>query len=60
MVTTTDGDLNGSLDLFRIKIWTEDLSGIEDVIYDNQLGLEVDQYGDKYLSGGNILVHKLK
>lgn len=36
-------------DTFRIKIWTEDESGVEDVVYDNDM--------DQPISGGSIVVH---
>jgi predicted outer membrane repeat protein len=40
---------DGSDDTFRIKIWSEDEDGVEDVIYDNGT--------DQVIGGGNIVVH---
>ncbi|PVX23992.1 MAG: hypothetical protein CW691_08925 [Candidatus Bathyarchaeum sp.] len=57
MITATDGDLTGSDDTFRMKIWTEDEYGVEHVIYDNQIG---DITEGTALSSGNIVVHKPK
>lgn len=57
MITATDGDLKDSVDTFRIKIWTEDIFGVENVIYDNQIG---DATDGTVLGSGNIVVHKPK
>jgi len=45
------GDETGSegADTFRIKIWTEEVPGVEVIIYDNGM--------NQAISGGNILVH---
>lgn len=61
ILTAIDADLNEndahSMDKFRIRIWTEDESGIETVIYDNGLG--ADEYSDTAtkLEGGSIVIH---
>lgn len=60
MLTATDGNLVGSDDVFRIKIWTEDEYDIETVVYDNKIGSDDDSYDGTVLSGGNIKVHKAK
>jgi hypothetical protein len=52
MVTAVDGELSGdgTLDTFRIKIWTEDeVTGEEFVIYDS---------GEIEISGGSIKIHE--
>jgi hypothetical protein len=36
-------------DAFRIKIWTEDNSGVENVVYDNGM--------DQPIGGGSIKIH---
>jgi hypothetical protein len=41
---------DGAIDTFRIRIWSEDAVGTEDVIYDNGF--------DQELDGGSIVVHK--
>jgi hypothetical protein len=46
MLTAVDN----SPDTFRIKIWTEDTSGNETVIYDNG--------SQQVLGGGSIVIHK--
>ena len=43
---------DGSPDTFRIKIWSEDASGVETVVYDNGF--------DQAIGGGSIVVHKGK
>jgi hypothetical protein len=43
---------DGESDTFRIKIWVEDASGNETVIYDNGF--------DQEIGGGNIVVHTKK
>lgn len=40
---------DGDPDTFRIKIWTEDEFGVENVVYDNGF--------DQGLSGGSIVIH---
>jgi len=50
---------DGSPDTFRIKIWSEDASGIETVVYDN--GFEGSGYeSGQPIGAGNIVVHKEK
>jgi hypothetical protein len=41
---------DGELDTFRIKIWTEDVEGVETVEYDNGF--------DQPISGGSIKIHE--
>lgn len=41
---------DGAPDTFRIKIWEEDESGVETVIYDNGI--------NQPISGGSIVIHK--
>jgi hypothetical protein len=53
MLTATDSEV----DMFRIKIWTEDEEGVENVIYDNCPG-DDDGYDGTLIGGGNIIVHK--
>jgi len=65
MVTALDADASGgglTQDGFRIKIWREDESGIETVLYDNGLGADSDSGdgGTTSLGGGSITVHKAK
>lgn len=47
MLTAIDADLNDSefhtVDLFRIKIWTDDRGGTETVVYNNALGNNSDE-----------------
>jgi hypothetical protein len=58
-----DADINDidshTVDLFRIKIWTEDESGIETVIYDNAVESDEDT-AMTAISGGSIVIHKGK
>jgi len=60
LVKDYDGDPKDGLDLFRIKILTEDENGIETVIYDNKMGIPDDYDSRTELGGGNIVVHKSK
>ena len=46
MIWASDGDP----DTFRIKIWEEDESGVETVIYDNET--------DQAITGGSIVIHR--
>lgn len=43
---------DGTPDTFRIRIWSEDASGVESVLYDNGF--------DQPIAGGNIVVHSGK
>ena len=38
LLSAIDGDLKGSVDTFRIRIWYEDADATEYAVYDNQLG----------------------
>ena len=44
-----DEDLKDDPDTFRIKIWWEDVDGIEHIVYDNG--------SEQEIGGGNIVVH---
>jgi hypothetical protein len=61
MLTALDADMNESdgfeTDRFRIKIWSEDESGTETVIYDNALGSDAENATTE-ISGGAIVIHK--
>ncbi|MEW6184056.1 MAG: hypothetical protein AB1500_12960 [Bacillota bacterium] len=52
MLYAVDGRLTGAAgpDKFRIKIWSENPDGTENVVYDNQTETE--------LGGGSIVIHK--
>jgi hypothetical protein len=52
MLWATDGKDTGAPDTFRIKIWDEDESGVETIVYDN--GFE------QPTGGGSITVHRGK
>lgn len=56
MISAIDGDLKakGDPDLFRIKIWNES-SG--EVVYDNEMGLGLDQDPSTAIMKGSIVVH---
>jgi cysteine-rich repeat protein len=65
VLTAIDADINNhdaiTVDRFRIRIWTEDESGYEDVVYDN--GLDADDLDDTattQIRGGSIVIHKAK
>ncbi|HPS02864.1 MAG TPA: hypothetical protein PLA90_15095 [Candidatus Sumerlaeota bacterium] len=63
MLTAGDGALKaaGTPDTFRIRIWTEDAAtGIEQTVYDNQLGDPIDGDAITALGGGSIVIHKAK
>ncbi|UCE73408.1 MAG: hypothetical protein JSV56_10310, partial [Methanomassiliicoccales archaeon] len=67
ILTAIDGDINGGggVDKFRIKIWEEDESGVENVIYDNDVnsGADVTDDDSEHLTeiaGGAIVIHKAK
>jgi hypothetical protein len=58
-VTANDADISGqgiTEDGFRIKIWQEDTSGVETVLYDNGLGAD-STGGTTALGGGSIKIH---
>ncbi len=50
MITAWDGQINGGVDTFRIKIWEEDEFGDETITYDNGT--------DTQLGGGQIKIHQ--
>ena len=57
-----DADINTNdsftIDRFRIKIWSEDASGVETVIYDNGLEAEItDDNATMEIGGGAIVIH---
>ncbi len=43
-------------DRFRIRIWTEP-GGVEDVLYDNQMGDDDDADASTVISNGQIMIH---
>ena len=61
MLSAIDADINDSdsheIDRFRIKIWTEDVSGDETVVYDNAVGSDDDNAMTE-IGGGSIVIHK--
>ena len=57
MISAIDGDLmNDHPDTFRIRIWQE-VDGLEEVIYDNQLGGMDHDDPTTALGGGSIVIH---
>uniref|UniRef100_UPI001431D333 T9SS type A sorting domain-containing protein n=1 Tax=Maribellus sediminis TaxID=2696285 RepID=UPI001431D333 len=56
MISAIDGDLKekGDPDLFRIKIWDR---YSEEVVYDNELGTEIDADPTTTLMEGSIVIH---
>lgn len=58
MISAIDGQINGGggMDKFRIKIW-EEVNGVENVIYDNQIGTDDNSDPTTVLSGGSIVIH---
>jgi hypothetical protein len=65
MLSALDADINASdsfeVDRFRIKIWEQDESGTETVVYDNGLGAELDDDdATTQIGGGSIVIHKEK
>lgn len=63
MLTAIDADINENdafgIDRFRIKIWTEDQSGVENIVYDNALGSDDDMTTTE-IGGGSITIHEKK
>ena len=58
IISAIDGQINGGgTDKFRIKIW-EEIGGVENVIYDNQITAEVGADPTTLLGGGSIVIHK--
>jgi hypothetical protein len=68
ILTGIDSDTNTNdafdIDRFRIRIWTEDGSGVETTVYDN--GLDADLYDETLINatteigGGSIVIHSGK
>lgn len=60
MLTAGDGDLKNTPvpDTFRIRIW-EEVNGVEETVYDNQLGDELDADATTEVQG-SIIIHKAK
>ena len=60
ILTAVDGNLKDGdgLDKFRIRIWSEDDQGIETVIYDNQIGSDLEADLTAIIEGGSIVIHK--
>lgn len=56
ILTAWDGQLNGGggEDKFRVKIWDKDT---EEVIYDNQMGDDLDADPTTVIGGGSIVIH---
>lgn len=61
MISAIDGDKKGNEaeDVFRIKIWEEDASGTESIIYDNEINAGDVEEADPTTTpgGGSIIVH---
>jgi parallel beta-helix repeat protein len=60
IISAIDGDMTGGdgIDKFRIKIWEEDEQGFELVVYDNNLGGDIDADPTTGLTHGSIKIHK--
>ena len=58
MITAKDGDLLGQAepDEFRIKIWEEVVEGVEDIIYDNVMGVDDTADDGQEIGGGKIAI----
>lgn len=56
MLMAIDGNINGSADKFRIKIW--DMDNGDAVVYDNLIGATDASDPTTMLGGGNIVIHK--
>lgn len=56
MISAIDGDLKqkGDPDIFRIKIWNEET---QDVVYDNEMGVSLDEDPTTRISEGSIVIH---
>ena len=63
MLTAIDANINNNdnfeIDRFRIRIWSEDNYGNEDIIYDNSIGDDTDSATTE-IGGGPIVIHKEK
>jgi len=59
MLSAIDGQVNGggSVDKFRIKIWDK---GTDTIIYDNQIDDDDNADPTTAISGGQIVIHKVK
>lgn len=55
MLTAIDGDIKGTTDKFRIKIWDQNN---DTLLYDNQLSVPDDADPTMEISGGSIVIHK--
>jgi hypothetical protein len=65
LLTAIDADVNSSdsftADRFRIKIWTEDAGGTEQIVYDNGLAAGIlEDNATTQIGGGSIVIHKAK
>lgn len=56
MLTAIDGDLKGTTDKFRIKIW--DKHNNDAIVYDNRLAAPDDADPTTVIGGGSIVIHK--
>ncbi len=56
MISAIDGDLKqkGDPDIFRIKIWNEQT---QEVVYDNEMGISIDEDPTTQILEGSIVVH---
>lgn len=59
MISAFDGELKGNdaVDIFHIRIWTEDGSGNETTVYDNESGVYEKEDPTTTLGGGSIIIH---
>jgi hypothetical protein len=56
LLTAVDGDTKGSPDMFRMKIW-KTVNGVDQVVYDNQMGSIDDSNPTTAIGGGSIQIH---
>jgi PKD repeat protein len=56
ILTAIDGDLKGTTDKFRIKIWDKDNN--DTIVYDNLLAAPDDSDPTTVIGGGSIVIHK--
>lgn len=56
MISVIDGDLKqkGDPDIFRIKIWNE---ATQEVVYDNEMGIAIDEDPTTQILSGSIVIH---
>jgi len=56
MLSVTDGQISGGVDMFRIRIW--DMDNGDAIVYDSQMGAPADAGATTPLGGGSIVIHK--